>query len=73
MRHTVSIEPGFTGAWFNLGNTFKVQEKYEEAIASFRKAVKLNPNFQDPYLSLGILLKELDRNERSVRSLSQSD
>ena len=36
----------------------KEEGEVEEAIASYRKAVEVKPDFADAYLNLGIVLKE---------------
>ena len=45
----VTSNPALFQAWLNLGNTFKEQEKLEEAIASYRKAIEVKPDFVDAY------------------------
>ena len=43
----VRINPGLFQAWMNLGNTLKEQQKLEEAITSYRKAIEVNPDYPD--------------------------
>ena len=40
-------------AYYNLGITLAKQEKYEEAIAAYEKAIQLNPQYASAYNNLG--------------------
>lgn len=43
----------------NLGNTLKELGRFEEAEASYRKSIALEPSYTETYYNLGILLTEL--------------
>ena len=49
-------------AYYNLGRILKLQEKYLLAIENFEKAIKLKPNYVEPYLGLGNLYLKLKKN-----------
>ena len=49
--------------FYTLGNIQKKLKKYKEAIVSFEKAIKLNPNFSEAYNNLGSTLKSLNKFE----------
>jgi hypothetical protein len=59
--------PRLFQAWMNLGNTFKKQERFKEAIDSYRKAIDLKPDFADAYFNLGSVLKEEGEVEESKK------
>ena len=46
---------------FARGNQFLRQGKFEEAIASYEKAIELNPQFAWSYQSLGEALEQVGR------------
>ena len=46
---------------YNLGNTLKVQGKFEEAQVSFKKAIELEPTYLDAYKNLGSVLYNCNR------------
>ena len=41
----------------NLGNALRDQGKLEEAIASYRQALRLKPDYAEAYNNLGIALR----------------
>jgi tetratricopeptide (TPR) repeat protein len=45
----------------NLGNILKDLGKLKEAELSYRKAIKINPDFADAHLNLGILLRNIGK------------
>jgi tetratricopeptide (TPR) repeat protein len=53
--------------WFNLGNVKRDQRRREEAIASYRKALELDPRFLDARNNLGGELHALQRFEEAER------
>jgi tetratricopeptide (TPR) repeat protein len=59
------MQPEFSGAWLNLGNTLKEQKKLTEAISSYKRAIKIQADFVDAYFNLGNVLKEQDSLEES--------
>ena len=46
------------GAYLNLGNVLKEEGEVEEAIASYRKAIELKPDFADAHKNLATCLHE---------------
>ena len=52
---------------FQLANELIEEEKLEQAIACYRHAVKLNPNFKDAYLQLAKALEEDGQIEEASR------
>jgi tetratricopeptide (TPR) repeat protein len=46
-------------SWFNWGFDLHIQlERYEEAEATYRKTIELDPEYAYPWLGLGVLLSE---------------
>jgi serine/threonine-protein kinase len=46
------------GAYLNLGTAFEEKGNLEEAIAAFREAIRLQPDFATAYVYLGIVLEQ---------------
>ena len=49
----------FSEAWFNLGSAYKELNKNEAAIASFKKAIVIKPDFIEALNELGNLHSDL--------------
>jgi Flp pilus assembly protein TadD len=60
LRAAVAIDPGIPAAWSNLGNEFRNDFKFEEAIDAYRRALRLKPDFADAQLNLGATLQETE-------------
>jgi tetratricopeptide (TPR) repeat protein len=43
--------------YFNLGNAYRAQGKFDEAAESFRKAIGLKPDYAQAYNNLGLVLQ----------------
>ena len=52
LRRTVKIAPDYFTAQVDLGRIYKEQDRYEEAMACFRKAIELEPNNAKPWFLL---------------------
>ena len=50
----------------------EVLERYEDAIASFDKAIEFNPNSYKAFNSKGYLLVQLERDEEALESFEQA-
>ena len=51
-----------------LGNALKGLGKKEEAIESYRKAIKIDPNYVDAYNNLGNALDGIGKKEEAIES-----
>ncbi len=58
--------PTNAGAWSNRGNSRVSQNKLQEALADYNKAVELAPNVTDPYLNRGTALEGLGKWEEAI-------
>jgi adenylate cyclase len=63
----------FSQAWVfdSLGRTYFLAEKYEEAIAKYRMAVKLNPDYRDAHIGLAATYAVLGREEEARTEVSE--
>lgn len=55
----VEVDPGFAGAWVNLGTIYFGARDFEKAISYYRKAVEADPNYPLARFNLGNLHDEL--------------
>ena len=55
-RDTVTKNPPAVMAWLNLADTYARAERYDEAIATFRRAVEIKPTDPDGWNDLGNVL-----------------
>jgi tetratricopeptide (TPR) repeat protein len=51
----------------NLGNALKHQEKFEEAIAHFKKALQINPGYAKAHNNLGTALASQGKTEEAIK------
>ena len=51
-REAIRLEPDFPGAYYHLGRGLLHQERYDDAIAAFRRAGVLGPDFDAPRFGL---------------------
>ena len=63
--------PSNPAIWSNRGNSRVSQNKLEDAIADYNKAVELAPNATDPYLNRGTALEGLGRWEDAIADYNQ--
>ncbi len=59
-RRALALQPGYRGAWNNLGNNAYRQQKYNQAIAFYQKELAANPA-AIPYRGMGRAYVELGR------------
>ena len=49
-KKALEIEPEFVAAWNNIGNSFFKKDDIKKAKKAYKKALEINPNFEEPYL-----------------------
>jgi tetratricopeptide (TPR) repeat protein len=63
--------PSFAEAHFNLGLVREEQSRFEEAIASFQRAIGLKPRLHGANLFLGVAFFRLNQLEKSVAAIQK--
>lgn len=58
--------------WFREGNTSYNLKRYEEALAVYEQAIRLNPNFALAYYGKGTTLNNLKRYEEALMAFEQA-
>ncbi|MEG4232434.1 tetratricopeptide repeat protein [Microcoleus sp. Pol11C3] len=56
----------------NLGNSLQESARFDEAVAAYKKALELNPNFSWSYHSLGDVLLKLEKWEEAVAAYKKA-
>jgi tetratricopeptide (TPR) repeat protein len=65
----IEIDPKNAGAQYILGEMARRDENWDEAIARFSAAAKLDPNFAEAYLGWGFSLVTVKRYEEAIAPL----
>jgi tetratricopeptide (TPR) repeat protein len=70
----LKLEPFWADAeeHYQLGKLLQSQKKLGRAIASYRQAIELKPDFPDPYYCLGELLLNLEKIEPAIAMYRQA-
>ena len=64
------VEKTLPRLYNTMGNTRFRENKFDEAIANYGKAIKLDPNFIDPYLGTALAYEELKNEGKMVEYLN---
>ena len=56
----------YPDAHYNLGIVLAKQDKLDEAMASYQRALRLKPDYRDAHLNLGIVLANQGRLDEAV-------
>ncbi len=62
----LEIQPGFPEALYQRGDALTLDEKAEEAIESYRRAIAAAPNYFEPYQGISITLSQLGRFQEAL-------
>ncbi|MBD1885314.1 tetratricopeptide repeat-containing sulfotransferase family protein [Microcoleus vaginatus] len=58
--------------YHNLGNSLQESGRFDEAVAAYKKAIELNPNFSWSYHSLGDVFLKLEKWEEAVAAYKKA-
>lgn len=56
LKMAAEISPLTPGVYLNLGNSYLLEQKFEDALRNYNEAVKLNPDYKDAHIAKGITL-----------------
>jgi len=71
-KETPSVPQKTKEQWLTEGNTLRNLKRYEEALADYEQAIRLDPNFADAYNSKGAILNDLKRHEEALAANEQA-
>ncbi|HEY7986530.1 MAG TPA: tetratricopeptide repeat protein, partial [Methylophilaceae bacterium] len=65
-------KPDFAGAYNNMGDVYKEEEKFDDAIACFRQAIAFDPNLAEAYNNLGNAYQRQEQYELAITNYRQA-
>src|SRR5439155_22800855 len=71
-REVVAAYPVSANAWCYLGMALSDQERYDEAVAAYRQALKLPPNFPIALNNLGNAFRMMRRLDDAVKTFDRA-
>ena len=58
LKEAIRIHPGYKNAYLLMGNAYNYLQKYDEAVAAYNNALKLDPNYEEADNNLAITYRE---------------
>ncbi len=71
MMEIVGGENMTSGDWFNAGNVYYFDGKYDEALQCFDEAIRLDPNLTEAWYNRGIVLNDLGRHYEAFTAFDE--
>jgi arylsulfatase A-like enzyme/Tfp pilus assembly protein PilF len=66
LRDVLADDPEVIDAWFNLGNAYYREGRFEEAIAQFRRALELKPDYDLALINMANAYRSLGKDEEAL-------
>ena len=66
------MKPDYAGVYNNIGVALGDQEKLDEAIDAYKKAILLKPDYAEAYNNLGNILHDQDKLEESIEAFKKA-
>jgi len=67
MHESIDADRSNPLVFLNLGKTFYICSKYNEAISAFQNSIRLNQNISETWFCLGNALRETGRNDEAIQ------
>ena len=58
-KNAISLKPNFPVAYYNMGDIFREQGIFDDAIKAYENSISLKPNYAESYCNLGITFKNI--------------
>src|SRR5208337_3725750 len=68
----LELEPGYAQAHNNLGNALQAQGRFDEALASYLRALHFKPDYSEVYDHMGLVLQSQGRLAEAVDWFTQA-
>ncbi len=68
LERAITGNPDFAEAHYNLANTLRELEQYEDAVAAYQRALELKPDFVEAHINLASILHDLGRLDEAEAS-----
>ena len=65
-------EPWNTSAWNSLGLAYGNLGRYDDEIAAYREALRINPEYADAWYNLGLAYRALDRYDDAIAAYREA-
>jgi len=72
LKKAIEANPRYTQAYTLLGNCQDCLDKKEDAIASYDKALQIDPNYADAWFNKGMILKKMGQTQEAMRCIEKS-
>ena len=66
-KKVLEVEPGHFEAQFGLANTLKAQDKFDEAIPEYEKAIDIDDSDPRPYGQLGLIYEQKQEPDKALQ------
>jgi len=71
-KETPSVPLKTKEQWVEEGNALSDLKRYEEALAAYEQAIRLDPNYAKAYYNIGVALYDLKRYEEALAAFEQA-
>lgn len=72
LGQAIDKHPGYTEAYYLLGNCQECLDKNEDAIASYDKALQIDPTHADAWFNKGLSLKKIGKTKEASQCIEKS-
>ena len=68
----MQLSPNESLFWYAYGEIYRVQERFDEAISAYRKAIEIDPPYAKAFQKLGLLLADRKQYDDAETVLTQA-